>query len=116
MARLTVAFGVSLVLIGLVSYFATGRQSLTALIPAFFGVPVLLAGLVALLPQWRSYGLYAAAGLVVLLTLGTLRGALGLLGGEVSTATVINSVLLFVSVGFLALCVWELRSRKHEPG
>ena len=100
MARLTIAFGAALILIGVITYFATGQESVTALIPAFVGGPVLLAGLVSLRTEWRSYGLYAAAGLVLLLALGTLRGTFGLLGGEVSSATVINTVLLVASVGF----------------
>ena len=115
MARLTVAFGAALILIGVITYFATGQESVTALIPAFIGGPVLLAGLVSLHTEWRSYGLYAAAGLV-LLALGTLRGTFGLLGGEVSSATVINAVLLVASVGFVALCVRDLRSRNRGYG
>ena len=114
MARLTVAFGAALILIGVITYFATGQESVTALIPAFIGGPVLLAGLVSLRPGWRSYGLYAAAGLV--LVLGTLRGTFGLLGGEVSSATVINTVLLVASVGCVALCVRDLRSRNRGYG
>ena len=108
-ARLTVGFGVGLILTGVISYFATGQQSVTALIPAFFGGLILIAGLASLRPEWRSYGLYAAAGLTLLLALGTLRGAFGLLGGEVSSATVINTILLVASIGFLALCVRDLR-------
>ena len=56
MARLTVAFGAALILIGVITYFATGQESVTALIPAFIGGPVLLAGLVSLRTEWRSYG------------------------------------------------------------
>jgi hypothetical protein len=66
--------------------------------------------LVSLRTEWRSYGLYAAAALVLLLALGTLRGTFGLLGGEASSATVISTVLLVASVGFVALCVRDLRS------
>src|ERR671911_619556 len=94
-ARLTVAFGAALILIGVITYFATGQQSVTALIPAFIGGPVLLAGVVSL---------------------GTLRGTFGLLGGEVSSATVVNAVLLVASVGFVALCVRDLRSRNRGHG
>jgi hypothetical protein len=90
MARLTVAFGAALILIGVITYLRT---------------------------EWRSYGLYAAAGLVLLLlALGTLRGTFGLLGGEVSSATVINAVLLVASVGFVALCVRDLRGRNRGYG
>jgi hypothetical protein len=113
MARLTVAFGAVLILTGVITYFATGRESVTALIPAFIGGPIVLAGLVSLRPGWRSYGLYAAAGLALLLALGTLRGTFGLLGGEFSPATVINTVLLVASIGFVALCVREIRDRNR---
>ncbi|AHY48082.1 Hypothetical Protein RradSPS_2799 (plasmid) [Rubrobacter radiotolerans] len=109
MARLTIVFGAALVLTGVIAYFATGRESVTALIPAFFGVPIGIAGLVALRPGWGSYGLYAAMALAALLALGTLRGIFGLLGGEVSTANAINSALFVVSVVFVALGVAEVR-------
>ena len=109
MERLTIAFGAALILTGVVAYFATGQESVTALIPAFFGLPLGIAGLVALRPGWRSPGLYAAVGLALLLALGTLQGIFGLLGGEVSTANAINSALFVVSVGFVVLCIRELR-------
>ena len=38
-----------LILQGLAGYFGTARVSVTALIPAFFGLPIALAGLLALL-------------------------------------------------------------------
>lgn len=110
MARLTVGFGAVLILTGVVLYFATAQQSVTALIPAFVGGPLLIAGLVSLRPEWRSYGLYAAASLVLLLAIGTLRGTFGLLGGEGSSATVTNTILLIASIGFLALCARNLWS------
>ncbi|WP_047864209.1 hypothetical protein [Rubrobacter aplysinae] len=110
MSRLTLGFGVVLVLTGVISYFAMGRQSVTALIPAFIGVPLSLAGLVSMQPRWRSYGLYAAAGLGLLLSLGALRGVFGLLGGAFSFAAVVNTILFVASVGFLALWVRNMWS------
>jgi hypothetical protein len=107
---------VVLILTGVISYFATGQESVTALIPAFVGGPTLLAGLISLRPEWRSYGLYAAAGLGLLLVLGTLRGVFGLFGGELSPATVINTVLFVASMGFLALFVRDLRGRNRGHG
>ena len=97
-----------------ITYFATARRR-DGRDPAFIGGR--FPGLVSLRTEWRSYGLYAAAaGLVVVLALGTLRGTFGLLGGEVSSATVINAVLLVASVGFVALCVRDLRSRNRGYG
>jgi hypothetical protein len=112
-ARATIVFGVGLILVGVFTYLATGGASVTALIPAFVGVPMLLAGVVALRAGWRLYGLYAACALALLMGLGTLRGVIGLLGGQVSTATVINAVLLVASVVFLVFCFREIRGGRH---
>lgn len=113
MSRTIAAFGAALILVGVIAYFATGTASLTPLIPAFAGAPILLAGLVSTRPGWRSFGLYTATTLATLLALGTLRGTFGLVGGEVSTATVMNAALLVASLAFVALCVREIgRSRK----
>lgn len=109
MAKLTTAFGAALVLTGLIAYFATGAASFTPLIPAFVGAPVLAAGLVATRPGWHRHGIYAASALGLLLAVGTLRGAFGLAGGEVSVATVLNTALLAASVGFVVLCARNLR-------
>jgi hypothetical protein len=116
MAKLTAAFGATLIITGVLAYFATGAVSFTSLIPAFIGGPILAAGLLSLRPEHRRFGLFAAAGLGLLLAFGTLRGAFGLIGGEVSTATVLNTVLLVASAGFLALCVRSFRRGSHDVG
>ncbi len=48
MAKITFGLGLVLIVLGLGAYFGTGRESLTALIPAFFGLPLALLGVVAL--------------------------------------------------------------------
>ena len=67
MARATIVFGIGLILVGVFTYLATGGASVTALIPTFVGVPMLLAGVVALGARWRLYGLYAACALALLM-------------------------------------------------
>lgn len=37
--------GIALMIVGLYGYFAGGRESATALIPAFFGLPIILSGI-----------------------------------------------------------------------
>ena len=54
MARLTVAFGAVLILTGVITYFATGRESVTALIPAFIGGPIVLAGVALCVREIRD--------------------------------------------------------------
>ena len=101
MGKLTLGFGVVLVLIGIVTYFATGTESITALIPAFIGLLVLLAGFLITRPGTYSVGLYLAIALALLMVYGTFRGVAGLLEGDLSSATVISVVLLLMSVGYL---------------
>ena len=43
-SKKTIIFGVILIISGVAGYFLTGRQSFTALIPAFIGLPVALLG------------------------------------------------------------------------
>lgn len=115
MPQLTITFGVGLILVGVGVYFGTGRESVTALIPAIAGIPMLLAGLAATRPEWYRYGLYAAVALAAILALGTLRGVTALIDGDVTTGSIVNTGLLIVSVVFLAVVVSSLRSdARHQ--
>ena len=58
MASVTIGLAVLLLLLGVGGYFGSGRVSKTALIPAFFGVPILALGLAALRADWHDYALY----------------------------------------------------------
>ncbi len=75
MAGVTVAFGVVLVVLGVVAYFASGAASVTALIPAFFGVVLAALGAVGRSEERRALAMHIAA---VLALLGLLGGAMGL--------------------------------------
>jgi len=44
MPSVTIALGVVLIILGLAGYFLTGAVSVTALIPAFFGLVLAVAG------------------------------------------------------------------------
>lgn len=109
--RLTIIYGILLILLGAVGYTASGAASITALIPALFGVPVLAAGLLALNEAWRKHAMHAAAALALLGVLGTVRALTKLpallSGGEVARpgAVVAQLVMLALSAVFLALCV-----------
>lgn len=84
MSRLTVAFRAVLIVVGVFTYFATGGASVTALILAFIGVPMVVAGLLIARPGLRPVVLYSTMALALVMGLGSLRGVTGLLGGEVS--------------------------------
>ena len=72
MSKLTIVLGVILCLLGVVAYLATGAASVTALIPTFFGAPILALGVAGSVNEdFRKHAMHAAAALVLLGFLGT---------------------------------------------
>jgi hypothetical protein len=109
MTRWTLTYAGALLLLGLGAYFGTGARSVTALIPAFLGIPVAICGLVALKTGRPKVPAHIA---LVFALLGVVGGAMGLphlpallSGGEVArpTATLTQSILFFLSLLYLAL-------------
>ncbi len=79
MARASMIIGALLVALGTGAYYGTSRASLTALIPAAFGLPILLLGILALRQRWRQHAMHAAALLALVGFLVTISGLLDLL-------------------------------------
>lgn len=111
MTHWTLTYGGALLLLGLGAYLGTGAQSVTALIPAFLGLPVLLCGFVALATGRPKVPAHIA---MVFGVLGVLGGAMGLpqlptllSGGETArpTAVATQSIQFFLSVGYVFLGV-----------
>ena len=114
MANVTIGFGALLIVLGLGGYFSTKRVSKTALIPAFFGVPILGLGIAAALcDQCRSGSLYGAAGVAVFGFLGSARGLPGvwnLLAGRPvprPAAAIAQSVMAGLCLVYVVLAVWS---------
>ena len=113
MVKITIWFGFTLILLGVGAYFGTGRESVTALIPAFFGVPMHALGLLACKkPNLRKHVMHAAVTLGLLGFLGTIRGALklpALLSGsdeiERPAAIGVQSAMCILSLIFVVLCI-----------
>src|SRR5687767_4628519 len=87
-------------------------RSMTAMIPAFFGLPLLVLGLVAQAkPESRKHTMHAAAALGTLGFLGTVPGvfkALKWMGGTVPArpaAVQVQVVMCVLCAVFVALCV-----------
>ena len=64
--------GILLVVVGLASYYLTGQTSITALIPAFFGIVFIVLALVARAEAARKHAMHAA---VAVALIGLLRGS-----------------------------------------
>jgi hypothetical protein len=114
MPRITIGFGIALIVLGVLGYLLTlgGGSSITALIPALFGLVLGALGLVAQQKEdWRKHAMHAAAVVGVLGILGTLRvipNVIALLtGGTVATlsGTIAQVVMLVLCVVFVGLCV-----------
>lgn len=120
MHRTVIAIGLTLVVLGGAAYFGSGMASATALIPAFFGVPIAACGLLAAKPARRT-GPIVAAGVIALLGLGgslsrivpALTGGEGL---ELNLATGVQILMaLLTAVLVLLIAVWFARSRNQRP-
>ena len=107
MAKITCVIGGLLVLLGLGAYLGTGTKSITAMIPTFFGIPVLLAGLIALKETWRIYAVRAALFFTFLGFVGGLRGLSGLFK-MLSGATVNKPNAVYVQLTLSLLCLLHL--------
>ena len=116
MPRITVAVGVLLVIQGIGFYVGTSSRSMTALIPTFVGLPILVLGIVALSDSARKHAMHLAAGLA---TLGFLAavGRMASAGVSVSPAGTSVLIMTLLTGGFLILCIKsfvDARRRRRE--
>ena len=108
--KLAIPFGIFLILLGVVGYIVTGAASFTALIPAFFGIPVVALGWVARNPERRKHAMHAIA-LLALLGLGGTISSIprlpGLFAGEAErpTAVAFQAIMAVVCAVYFALCL-----------
>jgi uncharacterized membrane protein len=120
MPQIAVVFGLLLCLVGVGFYAGTGAASVTALIPAFIGLPLVVAGLLARREARRRHAMHAAALLGTLGLLGSLRGAARLPallgGGEVArpAAVAAQSITAALCLVFVALCVRSFVNARRD--
>jgi len=106
MTKLTLATGAILTVVGVVAYFATGMVSITALIPAFVGILLLVAGFVARNPRMHMHAMHAALLIALLGALGSLMNVVkvgDLINGtaERPSAIIVSIVMFVILVAFL---------------
>ena len=77
MTATTRLVGLVLAVLGIVSYVGTGRTSVTALIPAFFGVAFLLLAYVARNEPARKHAMHVAMVLALIGIAGTASRLIG---------------------------------------
>jgi hypothetical protein len=107
-ALLAITFGLILGILGAGFYYATDMVSITALIPAFFGVALLVFGVLALGTKWRMHAMHGAAllGLIGLVVPGFMAVREYGKGAEMNGTKVAEMGIMAVLCGvFLVLCV-----------
>jgi uncharacterized membrane protein len=120
MPQTAIVFGALLCLVGVGFYAGTGASSVTALIPAFVGLPLVVAGVLARREGRRRHAMHAAALLGTLGLLGSLRGALqlpALLGGAGvarPAAVAAQTITAALCLAFVALCVRSFVNARRE--
>ncbi len=111
MPKFTRIFGVILIVLGLVSYFATGMVSITALIPSFFGVVFLILGFAARKESILKHVMHGAALLALLGLFGSGQGLINvfyMLGGssvERPQAAISQAIMAVLCIVFLAAAI-----------
>lgn len=104
MSGTTRLFGLILIVLGIASYTLTGRTSITAMIPAFFGAAFLVCAMVARRSDAaRKHAMHAAVAIGLIGAIAALvRGVPGALNGNASRpavqAQLAMGVLLLVYV------------------
>ncbi len=123
MAKITIGIGCVLIALGVGSYFGTGRASVTALIPAFFGLPLALLGVAAVNERLRKHAMHAAAVIGLLGFVGASRGFASLpallSGGEVErpVAVAVQVAMALLCFAFVVMCVGSfIKGRRSGSG
>ena len=123
MAKFSIAFGIILIILGLVSYFDISSESVTALIPTFLGIPILILGFLALNEKYLKHAMHGVAVLALFGFGGTVGGLIKffrMMGGEVFerpsaiTIQAIMSVLCLIFLIFAIKSFIDARRKRSE--
>jgi len=111
MPKITNVYAILLILLGIIGFVVTGMEHKTALIPTFFGLVVMVVGILAQNPKNRKNSMHLAAALALLGFAATVRGVVNLItmlgGGVVERpgAAISQSIMGLLSLIFVLLCV-----------
>jgi uncharacterized membrane protein len=123
MAKFSIVWGIILITLGLISYFGISSESITALIPAFLGIPVLVLGWLAMNEKYLKHAMHGVAVLMLLGFGGTVGGLFKffrMIGGEVferPSAIIIQAIMAVLCLIFLIFAIKsfiDARKKKSE--
>ncbi|MBP3191305.1 hypothetical protein [Natronogracilivirga saccharolytica] len=111
MPHYTRILGIILILIGIIGYIASGAVSITAMIPAFFGIAFIILGRLAQKEAWRKHVMHIALLVALIGLFGSFSGifdVISWLGGnqEVNElAAIARALMALLLIGYIALGV-----------
>ncbi|MBD3224885.1 MAG: hypothetical protein GF313_09155 [Caldithrix sp.] len=118
-----VAYGyaIILILLGVIGYLVTGAESITALIPSFFGAIVLIIALIGLNEKWYKHTIHIITLLALVAVIATFSGitdTFQLMGGadiQRPAAAVSKALMAVFSLIFLILAIRSfIQARRSE--
>ena len=110
MIKITFIFGITEIFLGFIAFFGTGSVHFTALIPAVFGLLLVISALVARKDNLRKHAMHGAAMVGLLGAAGTFSSLLkigALLSGTAERPIAVVTQLIFfgLSIAFLIVCI-----------
>ena len=119
MPATTRLFGLLLIVLGIAAYVVTERTSVTALIPAFFGVVLVVCALVARNESLRKHAMHAAVAIALIGAIASLvRAVPAVAGGSITRPAVIAQLAMAaLLIVYVALGVQSfIAARKARTG
>jgi hypothetical protein len=120
MTRFTFAIGGILTALGIVAYVVTGATSVTALIPTFVGLLLLVCSALARRPALRRHSIHAALVIAVLGAGGSLMNVVKI--GDVFAGTaqrpsaiVVSTIMFVLLVFYIIMGVRSFIAARRSP-
>ena len=114
MSSTTILFGVLLTALGVAGYVMTGAVSPTALIPAWFGLPLVALGYVSRSEAMRKHAMHAAATIALIGCGGALFSLVrGPAGASTAMATFSQAAMVLLTAVFVGLCVKSFKDARR---
>ncbi|MDA1184131.1 MAG: hypothetical protein O2930_05740 [Acidobacteria bacterium] len=114
MSSTTMLFGGLLTALGVASYVLTGAVSPTALIPAWFGLPLVVLGYLSRSEAMRKHAMHAAATIALVGFGGAVFSLMRTPAGPSSAmATFSQAAMVLLMAVFVGLCVRSFRDARR---
>ena len=103
MYRVTILFGVLLGITGIIGFYQTEAKHMTALIPAFIGIPLFVCGIIAAKEAMRMMAMHIA---ILIGLIGFIGAAATLFKANQEMAALVSkSVTALLCAAFVGLCI-----------